>query len=159
MKFKLPSSIPLMPQWHHTHITIKCVLVHFGFHNILSEFEHFYSMKLFNPLVNRRPIVTDNELFHQYLKFNYLIYNIIDNFIILNLQFIDTCHYLGQVGHIINLSTYSKNLIEECSINIPLLTTHNTSQTPLPSSQPTCCDNLLYYILFIKYFIFNITKT
>jgi hypothetical protein len=32
-------------------------------------------------------------------------------------------------------------------------------QTPLPSSHPTCCDNMLHYILFIKYFILNITKT
>jgi hypothetical protein len=32
-------------------------------------------------------------------------------------------------------------------------------QTPLPSSHPTCCDNIWHYILFIKYFILNITKT
>jgi hypothetical protein len=31
----------------------KCVLVHSGFHYILSEFGHFYLVKLFNPLVNR----------------------------------------------------------------------------------------------------------
>ncbi len=30
--------------------------------------------------------------------------------------------------------------------------------TPKPSNHPTCCDNALYYILFIKYFILNITK-
>jgi hypothetical protein len=34
-------------------ITTKCILVHYGFHYILSEFEHFYLLKLFNPLVNR----------------------------------------------------------------------------------------------------------
>jgi hypothetical protein len=33
-------------------ITRKCVLVHSGFHYILSEFGHFHVMKLFNPLVN-----------------------------------------------------------------------------------------------------------
>jgi hypothetical protein len=32
-------------------------------------------------------------------------------------------------------------------------------QTPLPSSHPTCSDNMLHCILFIKYFILNITKT
>jgi hypothetical protein len=31
----------------------KCVLVHYGFHYIFSEFGHFYLMKLFNPLMNR----------------------------------------------------------------------------------------------------------
>jgi hypothetical protein len=30
----------------------KCILVHFGFHYILSEFGHFYLVKLFNPLMN-----------------------------------------------------------------------------------------------------------
>ncbi len=27
-----------------------------------------------------------------------------------------------------------------------------------PSNHLVCCDNMLYYILFIKYFILNITK-
>jgi hypothetical protein len=32
-------------------------------------------------------------------------------------------------------------------------------QTPLPSSHPTYYVNILHYILFIKYFVLNITKT
>jgi len=32
-------------------------------------------------------------------------------------------------------------------------------QTPLPSGHPICCDNMLHYIMFIKYFILNIIKT
>ncbi len=31
----------------------KCVIVHYGFHQILNEFGHFYLVKLFNPLMNR----------------------------------------------------------------------------------------------------------
>jgi len=45
-----------IPQMQYLHaqkcIITKCVLVHSGFHYILSEFWHFYLMKLFNPLVN-----------------------------------------------------------------------------------------------------------
>ncbi len=33
--------------------TTKCVLIHYGFHQILNEFGHFYLVKLFKPLVNR----------------------------------------------------------------------------------------------------------
>jgi hypothetical protein len=33
--------------------TPKCVLVHFGFHYILSEFGHFNLVKLIKPLMNR----------------------------------------------------------------------------------------------------------
>jgi hypothetical protein len=41
------------------------------------------------------------------LSLNYLIYNIIDNFMIFNLWIINTYHY---VSHIINLGTYFKEL-------------------------------------------------
>ncbi len=35
-----------------SYTTTKCVLVQYGFHEILSEFGHFYLVKLFNLLVN-----------------------------------------------------------------------------------------------------------
>jgi len=35
-----------------TNTTTKCVVIHSGFHYILSEFGHFYLVKLFNPPVN-----------------------------------------------------------------------------------------------------------
>ncbi len=33
----------------HVNITRKCVLIHFGFPRFLSEFGHFYLVKLFTP--------------------------------------------------------------------------------------------------------------
>jgi hypothetical protein len=39
------------------------------------------------------------------------------------------------------------------------LTFEMEANTFIPSSHPTCYDNMLHYILFIKYFILNITKT
>jgi len=52
-----------------------------------------------------------------------------------------------------------------CVTNMPLLTTHNTIHEVLSldfwngGKHPTCCDNMLHHIIFIKYFILNITKT
>jgi hypothetical protein len=40
--------------------TTKCVLIHFSFHYILSEFRHFHLLKLFNPLVNGDQLLRTN---------------------------------------------------------------------------------------------------
>jgi hypothetical protein len=47
-----------------TTTTPKCVLVHFKFHYILSEFDHFYHNKIGQPSNGWGPIVTNNELVH-----------------------------------------------------------------------------------------------
>jgi len=49
-------------EWKVT-TTTKCVLVHFGFHYILSEFGHFYLVKLFNPLMNEDQLLRTMNCF------------------------------------------------------------------------------------------------
>jgi len=46
------------------YITLKCILIHFGFHYILSEFGHFYHGKINQPLNEWVLVVMDNELVH-----------------------------------------------------------------------------------------------
>jgi hypothetical protein len=85
------------------------------------------------------------------------------------------CQYLGQVK---NLTYVSRpcNQPKHLSLRIKkifgqhIIIDHTTPfmkfdpltfgwrQTSLLSSHLTCCDNMLHYILFIKYFILNITK-
>jgi len=45
-------------------ITPKCILVHFKFHWILNEFEHFYYGEIGQPHGEQGPVVMDNELVH-----------------------------------------------------------------------------------------------
>jgi hypothetical protein len=45
-------------------ITPKCILVHYGFQYILSEFGHFYHGETNQPLSEWGPIVIDSELVH-----------------------------------------------------------------------------------------------
>jgi hypothetical protein len=47
-----------------TIITPKCVLVHSGFHYILSEFEQFYHGETDQPPNEQWSVVMDNELVH-----------------------------------------------------------------------------------------------
>ncbi len=83
------------------HTTAKCVLVHSGFHQILSVFKHFYHGEINQPFNERGPVTTyETRLFSSeieitksftcysltnqhgnQLKLNYLIYNIINDFI------------------------------------------------------------------------------
>jgi len=82
----------------------------------LNEFGHFYHGETGQLLSEQGPIATDNEIqifnwnknlpnhsliswltkqHGNQLNLNYLIYNIIDNFMIFSLWIIDTCYYLG----------------------------------------------------------------
>jgi hypothetical protein len=47
-----------------TTITSKCVIVHFRFHWILSEFGHFYHAETGQPLSEQGPVVTGSESIH-----------------------------------------------------------------------------------------------
>jgi hypothetical protein len=47
--------------------TPKCVLIHFGFHWILNEFEHFYHGEIGQPPSEQGLIDTNSELVHWYL--------------------------------------------------------------------------------------------
>jgi hypothetical protein len=74
------------------------------------------------------------------------------------------------VGHLINLGIYNKELNKRI-VGQLIIVDHahhlwslilwplKKKQTTLPSNHPTCCDNILHYILFIKCFILNIIKT
>jgi hypothetical protein len=44
--------------------TPKCILVHYGFHYILSEFEHFYHGETNQPPNEWRLVVMASELFY-----------------------------------------------------------------------------------------------
>jgi hypothetical protein len=46
------------------HITRKCVLVHSGFHYILSEFGHFLPSEIVLSPSEQGLVVIDNDLFH-----------------------------------------------------------------------------------------------
>ncbi len=52
--------------WSFKHFNIptpKCVVIHFGFHQILSEFGHFYLVKLINPLKNEDQLLWTTNCF------------------------------------------------------------------------------------------------
>jgi hypothetical protein len=53
----------------NTHYTLKCVLVHFGFHYILNDFGHFYHGKTNQPLNERGIIVIESEMVQVKYKF------------------------------------------------------------------------------------------
>jgi hypothetical protein len=46
------------------HTTPKCVLVHFGFHWILNEFEHLYHGETNQPHIEQGLVAMDSELVH-----------------------------------------------------------------------------------------------
>ena len=75
-----------------------------------------------------------------------------------------------QVGHIINLNTYYKELNRRIFDQLTIVdhTQHHSwglipwplewKQTFLPSSHPTCCDNMWHYTLFTKYSVWTLQK-
>jgi hypothetical protein len=60
--WKYASNITKQKSYANT--TLKCILVHFGFHYILNEFGHFYHGETSQPPSEHGLVIMDNELVH-----------------------------------------------------------------------------------------------
>ncbi len=61
--------------------------------------------------------------------------------------------------HPLVVTTSGHHLVQLVAFQWVQIFSGRRSKTFLPSNHPTCCHNLLHYILLIKYFILNIIKT